>query len=42
MGFAGRALTENTAVVLDFSSQPSGTYSIVLSGSEDFTLSFKL
>ncbi|MBR6002401.1 MAG: C10 family peptidase [Bacteroidales bacterium] len=37
-----KSLTENTAAVLDFSSQPSGTYSIVLSGSEDFTLSFKL
>lgn len=37
-----KSLSENTAAVLDFSAQPSGTYSIVLSGGEDFTLSFKL
>lgn len=35
-------LTENTATVLDFSALSAGTYSIVLSGSDDFTLSFKL
>ena len=37
-----KTLSENTATVLDFSSLAAGTYSIVLSGGEDFTLSFKL
>ncbi|MBR6054260.1 MAG: C10 family peptidase [Bacteroidales bacterium] len=37
-----KALEQNVAGVLDFSSLPSGTYRIILTGSEDYTLSFKL
>ena len=37
-----KTLQEGVAGVLDFSSLPSGAYSIVLSGGEDYTLSFKL
>lgn len=37
-----KVLQAGVAGVLDFSSLPAGTYSIVLSGGEDFSLSFKL
>ena len=37
-----KVLQPGVAGVLDFSSLPSGAYSIVLSGGEDYTLSFKL
>ena len=37
-----KSLTENTPAVLDFSSLAAGTYSIILSGSDDLTLSFTL
>ena len=37
-----KVLQAGVAGVLDFSSLPAGTYSIALSGGEDFTISFKL